>query len=146
MRIKKILTVGVVLSLAIVLLSACQQSPPVESPPKVKNSPQFETQISDEDSITVSVTPLSIFEKGNNWTFEIALDTHAGELSTDLMQDAILIDENGQNFNPIFWEGDEPGGHHLSGILSFSALDTESATLKIMNIPEGKIRIFTFNK
>ena len=147
MKIKRVFIAGLALSL-VLLLSACQKSEPVENPPSLPevDEPQaLDTQVDEKDFITVSVTPLSIFEKGENWDFEISLDTHSGDLTVDLLQDSILVDAEGQEFKPLNWDGDPAGGHHFSGVLSFNPLDSEYATLKIANVSESGVRTFTFN-
>lgn len=148
MIFKKRFIGGVMLSILALLLSACQQAKnedlDIES--KASESPQSETQTNEQDSITVSVNPLNIFDDGDNWSFEIELNTHVADLTTDLMQDAVLLDEKSQEFMPLTWIGDPPGGHHLSGVLSFKPVEGSFLTLKIANVSESGDRIFKFEK
>jgi len=149
---------GLTLSLSALLLSACQQSTGEELASKTETdasqkleaiegkSTQFETQTNEQDAITVSVTPLSIFNDSGNWSFEIELTTHSAELTMELMHDAVAIDENGQEFNPISWEGDPPGGHHRSGVLIFKAMDADYLRLTLKNVSESGDRTFEFKK
>ena len=78
----------------------------------------LETQINDEGSVTVKITP----KLSSEITFEVALDTHSEELNVDLTQAVILRDENGREYKPLRWEGDPIGGHHRSGMLIFDSI------------------------
>jgi hypothetical protein len=77
----------------------------------------LELQANGEGSITVDVTP----RIGDDWRFDIALNTHSGDLSEDFMRVATLIDDAGNTHAPIAWEGDPAGGHHRAGVLIFAA-------------------------
>ena len=65
--------------------------------------------------------------------FEITLTAHSGDLNQDPTKDVVLVDDKGNQFSPISWEGDPPGGHHRTGILKFKspAKNLKSITLKI---------------
>lgn len=52
-------------------------------------------------------------------TFTVTLDTHATELDADLTQAS--LDVGGTTWPVAGWNGDEPGGHHRSGQLRFTA-------------------------
>lgn len=101
----------------------------------------FTTMMSNEDAVEVSVTP--VFTK-DSWDFEVQLDTHSVELAYDLQEVATLVDDNGNVYKPLAWEGDPPGGHHLGGVLKFKPIvsQTKSITLNI-NL-DGKERSFAW--
>ena len=96
----------------------------------------LETKESNEGPVTVAVTPRSLEQDLATWDFEIALNTHSEELSTDLATNSELVDNQGRSYNPISWEGSLPGGHHRSGVLKFSPISPKpkSIELKIKNV------------
>lgn len=93
---------------------------------------QLSPQTNDEGSIVVSVIP----KDQSNWSFEVTLDTHSGDLGEDLAEVSILLDENGNEYKPISWERDPLGGHHRSGVLRFGNLTPapQSVTLIIRQV------------
>lgn len=104
--------------------------PPSESVTKISD---LETQTNNEGSVSITVTP-KLSDK--EWAFEIALNTHAVDISEDLTNVSNLADENGNEYKPVEWQGDPPGGHHRKGTLRFAPISAEqkSITLKIRNI------------
>ena len=90
----------------------------------------------DKGSVTVTVVPEDVSETGLVWNFSIVMDTHSVELAADLMESAVLADDQGSEFQPLAWEGDGPGGHHRSGILKFKPITPlpKSITLKIFDL------------
>ncbi len=88
----------------------------------------LETQTNNDGPVTVKVTP----KFSSEITFEITLDTHSGELDDDLTQAAAFKDENGKEYKPIRWEGNLPGGHHRSGILTFGPISPVPRTIKLI--------------
>lgn len=103
-----------------------------------------ESEISSENGITITVTPEEFSD--NEWKFSIAIDTHAGELTTDLENHAALIDEQGNTHAPRSWSGDPPGGHHRNGILLFDPIHPPPAslTLRIKKAGESHERTFVW--
>ena len=53
-------------------------------------------------------------------SFEIILDTHSVDLAFDMANAAKLEDSNKILYGQATWDGDPPGGHHRTGILTFS--------------------------
>ncbi|OGD89472.1 hypothetical protein A3J17_05145 [Candidatus Curtissbacteria bacterium RIFCSPLOWO2_02_FULL_40_11] len=96
----------------------------------------LQTQINSEDSIIVKVTPINLSESAETLDFEIVLDTHSGNLDQDLVANSVLIDDKGNQFSPIFWEGDPPQGHHRQGILKFEPM---SQRLKLIELKLNQI-------
>ena len=85
------------------------------------NIPLFDFLFKTERDVSgeVSVSVIPDFTKGVD--FKISMDTHAGELSADMMRAAVFEDEDGTVHLPTSWEGDPAGGHHREGILHFGA-------------------------
>ncbi len=69
-------------------------------------------------SVKLTITPTRFDDRGAR--FAISLDTHSGELSTDLATSATL-DVNGRAWPAVRWSGGGPGGHHRSGELRFKS-------------------------
>lgn len=80
----------------------------------------LKAQTSSARGVTIKVTPKNLFGGVATWEFTVALDTHSGSLSDDLMKTAQLLDGTGGRHAPLAWEGAPPGGHHRSGVLRFN--------------------------
>lgn len=104
-------------------------------------------QTNSEGSVTVKVIPKDLSQSSSSWDFEIVLDTHSGNLDQDLTKNSVLIDDKGNQFNPISWEGDLPQGHHRQGVLKFNQIipRPKSVELKISQISETNEKIFTWD-
>jgi len=76
---------------------------------------------SDEAGVQVVVTPTAVGPGLAIWEFEVSMQTHTKPLNEDLSQLAVLVDDAGRPYAPIAWQGDPPGGHHRTGVLSFTA-------------------------
>ena len=62
-------------------------------------------QIDAKGEITVKVSPQDLSESAETWDFEILLDTHSQNLGDlNLLNNSVLIDDKGNQFNPISWE------------------------------------------
>ena len=146
-----------------VLLTACNTSPSIDtstetlgmesvSPKVVKeaslpvsepasDAAAYETAVDDQGEVKVSVTPLNLDAETASLDFDVAMDTHSVDLSMDLAELAILTADNGRSLNAVSWDA-VPGGHHVSGQLSFPALldgtpslaDATSLTLTIREV------------
>jgi len=79
--------------------------------------------------VTVSVTPRSL--SGPVWEFEVALNTHSGDLSDDLMKTAVLVADGAPPEAPAGWQGAAPGGHHRRGVLRFKAVSPPPAAIAV---------------
>ncbi|MCR4263461.1 MAG: hypothetical protein NUV98_01950 [Candidatus Roizmanbacteria bacterium] len=82
----------------------------------------LESQINSEGSVEVEVTPLSVSHTSDRWEFSIVISTHSVELDQDLTEVSVLIDEGGNEYESLTWEGSPPGGHHREGVLSFKPI------------------------
>ena len=138
----KIYRFKILIVASIFLLASCQsQKVPETLPEAVPEVPMYSSQSDDQKMVTVIVQPLNIKE-GNSMDFEITLQTHSVELTVDLMTNTVLIDDKGTEYKPLFWTGDEPGGHHRSGILTFNSVKSSSIELKITNVAGEDERFF----
>lgn len=102
------------------------------------NKNQFQTLTSNQNNVEFQVTPLS------NSEFQITINTHSVELDFDLTEISTLYDDVGNVYNPLKWEGSEPGGHHREGILKFSSLNKNAKSIKLV-INDGIEREFNWN-
>ena len=100
------------------------------------------TQSSTVSDVTIKATPLTV--TGDRWTFAIELETHAGDLSDDLVKSASLMADDGGTLSPLDWRVDVPGGHHRKGTLEFRAAGSPPARieLKILRAGEAAPRVF----
>lgn len=87
-------------------------------------------QISEADGISFEAVPLN-FNLQNPVKFKITIDTHSGSLDFDLMDISALEDDLGNQYQPLSWEGSPSGGHHRSGILSFTTIDESAGKIKL---------------
>lgn len=102
------------------------------------------TRSSSAAGVTVKVTPKDVAPGSVSWAFEVVLDTHSGDLSDDLVGNAVLLDAKGSKRAPLVWEGSGPGGHHRKGLLRFKAPAgaTEAIELQIRRPGESAPRSF----
>ena len=110
------------------------------------NADAFSTKKSRKNGVTVEVKPMT-FAPGQPAKFEVAMNTHSGDLGSDMAAVSTLRDDLGQEYKPTKWDGDGPGGHHRSGVLEFPTLEgnPKSVTLIIKNIAKVPERIFKWN-
>lgn len=94
------------------------------------------TQSSTVSGVTVDVTPMAL--SGERWTFEIVLDTHAGDLRDDLLKSAALVADDGPALSPLDWRGDAPGGHHRKAVLEFRAVEPPPARIELRFVRAGE--------
>ena len=88
--------------------------------------------------VTYKVTPKSFLSSARTWDFEFVLDIHSGTLDQDLLQLISMVDEKGQKYQPVKWEGDPPQGHHRRGVLKFRPIypKPQAIELKISQVGE----------
>lgn len=89
-------------------------------------------QIVDEkDGITIEVQPTKLSHEENS-EFTVVFTTHQGSLDFDPAKISILQDNNGQNYQPITWEGSPTGGHHRNGKLTFPKIKDNAMEVKLL--------------
>lgn len=105
---------------------------------------QLATRKDGANGVTVAVTPRNVAADAKVWEFSVVLDTHSQELSDDLVQNALLVDDKGRSFKPLAWDGAAPGGHHRKGVLRFDPIAPrpQAVELRIRRPGEAKARTF----
>lgn len=107
---------------------------------------QWETKTDEQPPVLVKVTPVQFGSNQHPWKFEVTFTTHSGDLDFDPVKAGVLLNDTGEAFSPISWEGPGPGGHHISGTLSFNAIsNTKFVELKIKNVGGVAERSFKWN-
>ena len=81
--------------------------------------------------VTVRAKPAELTLDAKAWTFEIRLDTHSQDLSDDLVQASVLVDDAGNQYTALGWDGMPPGGHHRKGVLSFAPVRPLPAAIEL---------------
>ena len=106
----------------------------------------WESKVNADGEVTVKVTPLELSSKSSEWKFDVGINTHSFELSQNLVDAAVLIDDQGKEYRPINWQGPGPGGHHVERILTFTPIipAPKSVELKILNVG-APVRSFVWN-
>ena len=105
----------------------------------------YSAKSDNENTVRIKVTP-QVLSPNKPAQFQIRFNTHSVELDQDLTIIAELHDKQGRTYKAVRWEGSPPGGHHRSGLLTFSKLDaaTEEVTLIIRDVADVKERKFTW--
>lgn len=78
--------------------------------------------------VTVKIDPRQL--GANGAMFDIAFDTHSGDLSFDATRVARL-EVAGTAWKVAEWRGDGPGGHHREGVLRFTAGGPATGTARL---------------
>lgn len=114
-------------------------------PQRQANESRFETKVDEQGQVTIKVAPQ--VSNSAQWKFTIVFDTHSVELNQDLLQIAVLTDDQGNTYKPTAWEGPGPGGHHREGILLFESISptTSYVELRIKNIGGIPERLFKWD-
>lgn len=118
--------------------------PTQENSPVSDTQPKWESKVDDQASVTVTVTPTLLSEESGEWKFDVVMDTHSVELDQDMAEVAMLVDEQGEEYKALNWEG-STGGHHREGILTFDKITPtpKSIELRIADIG-GVVRTFNW--
>lgn len=114
--------------------------------PSQNTASAYETKTDSQAEVNVTVTPLGLKSNSAQWKFDVGFNTHSVELNQDPSQVSVLIDDQGKQYQPVSWQGPQPGGHHLEGILIFNPISPlpKSVTLKILGIAGVSSRDFTW--
>lgn len=86
--------------------------------------------INEEGGLSIGVQPIN-FSFGKPLEFKVSFDTHSGDLSFDLTKKSVLIDDRDNKYLPLKWEG-ATGGHHISGILTFSKVEKDAKKIRLI--------------
>jgi hypothetical protein len=105
---------------------------------------QLAAQKNSAGGVTVAVTPAKLVAGAKTWDFSIVLDTHTQDLSDDLAGSAVLVDDRGNEFKALAWDGAAPGGHHRSGVLRFNAIEPRPQALELRISRPGEAKPRTF--
>lgn len=100
----------------------------------------LQPQMNEEGEVSVSVTPTI----AGSWSFEIVMNTHSVALSEDPAEAAVLVDDQGNEYGPLRWEGDPSGGHHRQGVLFFEAIAPLPASITLTIVIGGTERNFNW--
>lgn len=114
--------------LLLIVLAACngaQAGQPAVEPDGSKGAvlPQtagLQTAVDEQGAVSVAVTPLDLSPDASSLDFEVAMNTHSVDLSMDLATLATLATDDGRSVTATLWDA-VPGGHHVSGVLTFPA-------------------------
>ena len=114
--------------------------------------PEEQSQVDEQGAVAVEILPLNLNEPGGTIDFEVYLNTHSVDLSMNLAELAALSTDTGKTVQATSWDS-PPGGHHVSGQLSFPAsvdgspfLDgANRLTLTLVNI-DAPERVFVWEK
>lgn len=139
-QVKKII---VVLSLLVISITFLLSGKP-KNQPEPKFIKDFPVTLSEQAGISFEVKPLD-FNFNDPVKFEIKITTHTGSLDFDLIKISILEDDEGNQYQPLDWQGSPPGGHHREGILAFDKLKEKSKSIRLI-IKDGlSPRIFEWD-
>jgi hypothetical protein len=105
---------------------------------------QLAAQKATADGVTIVVTPGTLAQDAKSWDFTVVLDTHTQELSDDLLKRAALVDDKGNEFKPVAWDGAAPGGHHRQGVLKFTPISPQPASVELRITRTGEAAPRTF--
>lgn len=105
----------------------------------------LQTKSNDGGGLSIEATPID-FSFGKPIQFEIVFDTHQGDLDFDLTRQSVLIDDFGNTYLPLEWQGGS-GGHHLSGTLTFPLQKEGIKQFKLIikNVYEVSERVFEWD-
>lgn len=111
---------------------AVQKTPATpETSQQANNSQKWETKTDEQANVTVVVTPLDLSLQSTQWRFDVGMNTHSVELDQDMVKIATLIDDQGNEYGPLNWEGAGPGGHHREGVLTFNMITPTPKSIKL---------------
>lgn len=124
---------GSLIVFGLVKLLAQSTSPAVRKGASVS----YKDQQRQVGAVTVDATALEL-AYGKPPEFELKFNTHSQDLGFAVDKVASLIDDNGKIYTGSAWEGDPLGGHHRSGVLTFSeqlSVSAKSVKLSLKSLP-----------
>lgn len=102
----------------------------VAKPAVLPEATRLTTVTDEQGAVSVAVTPVDLTTSAQTLDFDVVMNTHSVELGMDLAALATLKTDNGRSVEASLWDAAEPGGHHVSGILSFPATIDGTAVLE----------------
>lgn len=88
--------------------------------------------------VEVTLTPEDV-ETGKEIVFDLAMNNHLIDLDYDYTKIVTLLDDKDNEYKPLEWTGNT-SGHHISGKLKFSPIQTQtnSITIKLDGVDNQK--------
>ena len=102
------------------------------------------TRSSNDQGVTVKVSPKLIGSTDKLWEFAVVLDSHSADLSDELTQSASLTTSDGRTLQPVSWTGAPAGGHHREGVLAFEVPAPRPSTIELRIARRGESAPRTF--
>jgi hypothetical protein len=113
----------------------------------------LQAQTAEAGAVTVTLTPRTLTDPAaQTLDFDVALNTHSVDLSGDLAKLAVLRAGVNQ-VTATSWTAPADGGHHVTGVLSFPAVDANGQSIlqsaktivvTIRNLAAVPLRTFTW--
>lgn len=106
---------------------------------------EYTEQKDNTGPVSVTVQPLTLIDSGD-WTFALTLQTHSVDLTMDIVESVVLIDSAGNEIKPTSWDGDPPGGHHRTGVITFTSpeLSPDTVLMQVRNVADVPLREFSW--
>src|SRR3989344_322963 len=111
----------------------------------VQAAESYASEINSDGPVEIEVTPVEI-SPSKEWKFRVALDTHTTPITEDIVKSSKLIDGEGKEYQAVSWDGDEAGGHHRKGVLTFQPVRPmpQTIVLRIENVGGVQTREFSW--
>ncbi len=111
--------------------------------PESRTAPKIQPQISDENEVSVEVSPVSL--EGDRWMFEVAFNTHTVNLDFNPKDISYIRSEVEGERPALVWTGAPlRGDHHSSGQLIFPSIAGKKIEIVVRNVAGVPERIFKF--
>lgn len=100
-----------------------------------ENVPGLASQTSTGKDVSVTVAP-EISSSDSPLNFKISISGGAVEENTDVLASAVLVDDNGKEYQPVGYEGDPPGPNQREVTLKFDPITPfpKTVTLKLHGV------------
>ena len=99
-----------------------------EITPEADIPAQDPTQTAELGAITIKVTPVDLTGQDGTLDFTVVFDTHSVELDMDFSK-SLALQVGDKEILPAAWESPSSGGHHVSGTVTFPAVDPNGESL-----------------
>ncbi|OHA93483.1 MAG: hypothetical protein A3H52_02195 [Candidatus Zambryskibacteria bacterium RIFCSPLOWO2_02_FULL_39_26] len=128
-----LLAVIAVIGALLLFISNDIKHPVLEQKVPVK---KWESKLNAEGAVVIEITPIKLSPKDREWKFEVVLNTHSVELDQDMAAISKLLDDKGNQYDLLYWQGDPPGGHHREVMLTFKPIipTPKYIELRILNV------------